>query len=118
MLLYDYVIIGAGPTGLTLAWYLAKYCPDKKILIVESENTIGGCHRVRRVDGLFTEHGPRIIISNYFCLGDMLRELGLTFDEMYAQSSFSVGMRLRKMFMIFSWRELIILGIGKYKIFN
>ena len=61
--MYDYLIVGAGPCGLALAWYLSKL--NKKILIVEKENTIGGCHRVRRVNGLFTEHGPRIYLDNY-----------------------------------------------------
>ena len=29
--MYDYIIVGGGPTGLALAWYLSKI--DKKILI-------------------------------------------------------------------------------------
>ena len=37
--MYDYTIIGSGPTGLTLALYLANL--KKKVLIVEKENSIG-----------------------------------------------------------------------------
>ncbi len=50
---YDYIIVGAGPSGLTLAYYLGKL--NKRCLIVDKQNTIGGCHRVIRKDGLFTE---------------------------------------------------------------
>ena len=50
--MYDYTIVGAGPTGLTIAWFLAK--SGYKVLIIEREIVIGGCHRVIRVDGLFT----------------------------------------------------------------
>ena len=60
--MYDYIIVGAGPTGLTLALYLAKL--NKKIIVIEKENTIGGIHRVKRENGLFTEHGPRIYLNN------------------------------------------------------
>ena len=49
--MYDYIIVGAGPTGLTLALYLAKL--NKKIIVIEKENTIGGIHRVKRDNGLF-----------------------------------------------------------------
>lgn len=54
-MIYDLVIIGGGPSGLSLA---QKCCKSKKILIIDKENDIGGCHRVRRIlNNLFTEHG-------------------------------------------------------------
>lgn len=45
-MIYDYIIVGAGPAGLSLAWYLSKH--NLKILIIDREKDIGGCHRVRR----------------------------------------------------------------------
>ena len=45
---YDLIIVGAGPAGLALAQCMRK--TYKKILIIERESEIGGCHRVRRVD--------------------------------------------------------------------
>lgn len=114
-MIYDYVIVGAGPTGLTLAWYLAKY--GKTVMLIDKETTFGGCHRVRRVDGLFTEHGPRVIISNYFGLKDMLTELNLEFDKMYTPYYFSVNTYMSKMFKILSVRELGIIGLGLIKFF-
>ena len=46
--MYDLVIIGGGPAGLSLA----HYCRSQKlkILIIERESQIGGCHRVNRVN--------------------------------------------------------------------
>ena len=43
------VIVGAGPSGLTLAMLLAK--SGDHVTIVERSDVIGGCHRVERVDG-------------------------------------------------------------------
>ena len=78
---FDYVIVGAGPTGLTLAWILGKY--GNKILLVDREASIGGCHRVRRVDGFFTEHGPRIYISNAKTFKTILKSMNMDFDKMF-----------------------------------
>ena len=75
--MFDYTIIGAGPSGLTLALYLAKL--NKKVLLIEREESMGGCHGVRRVNGLFTEHGPRIILDNYFSFMDILSEMNIKF---------------------------------------
>ena len=59
------VIIGSGPAGLAFANYAIKANPNEKILIIEKDKVIGGCHKVNRIDGYFCEHGPRIYISNY-----------------------------------------------------
>jgi hypothetical protein len=67
--MYDYIIYGAGPCGLTLALNLGK---KNKVLLVEKENNIGGCWRVEWFqDKYFTEHSPRVINDllfkkNYF----------------------------------------------------
>lgn len=79
--MYDYIIIGTGPAGLCLAWYLSKM--NKKILLIDRENSIGGCHRVRRVNGLFTEHGPRIYFSNYLNTKKWFNDMDINFDDMF-----------------------------------
>jgi hypothetical protein len=79
---FDYVIVGAGPCGLTLAYIINQYRPDKKILLMDRERALGGCHRVRRVGGdtnMFTEHGPRIYLDNYLVFRQILNELGTDF---------------------------------------
>lgn len=86
--MYDYIIVGTGPCGLALSWYLSKL--DKKILLIERENEIGGCHRVRRIDGLFSEHGPRIYLNNYVNFITILNEIGKSFDDVFTQYEFSM----------------------------
>ena len=62
--MYDYVIYGAGPTGLTLAYHLSK---NNKVLLIEKENKIGGCWKVEwEQDKYFTEHSPRVIVDTLF----------------------------------------------------
>ncbi len=86
--MYDYTIIGAGPTGLTIAWFLAKY--GYKVLIIERESNIGGCHRVTRVNGLFTEHSPRMYFGNYYALQMVLTDMGHNFDDIFSAYNFGL----------------------------
>ena len=85
---YNYVIIGGGPTGLTLAWYLSK--ANKKVLLIEKESTLGGCHIVHRVDGLFTEHGPRVYSNSYLNFIDLLKDMNLDFDDLFTLYDFNI----------------------------
>ena len=79
---YDMVIIGAGPAGLTLAHCCSQV--GLNILVIDREKTIGGCHRVIRTrDGLFTEHSPRIYLSNYVNVFHILSELGLKKEDVF-----------------------------------
>jgi hypothetical protein len=87
---YDLVIVGAGPTGLALAQCCCNI-KGKKILIIDREKTIGGCHRViRDKDGLFTEHGPRIYISNYKNVFSLINEIGLDFNDVFTEYKYSI----------------------------
>lgn len=86
---YDYIIIGGGPTGMTLAWILSSN--DKKILLIEKESSLGGCHRVQRVDGYFSEHGPRVYSDSYLYLIDILNDMGLDFKELFTLYKFNLS---------------------------
>jgi phytoene dehydrogenase-like protein len=103
--MFDYAIIGAGPAGLTLALLLAKY--NKKVLLIDKEDSIGGCHRVRRVNGLFTEHGPRITISNYLSFIDILEMIGIKFDDLYVPYYFSVNTALTGITKTLTFKEIL-----------
>lgn len=108
--MYDYIIVGAGPTGLTLAWYLAKI--NKKILLIEAESVVGGCHRVRRVNrngiNYFTEHGPRIYLSNYFSLIQLLKEMNVNFYDLFTPYDFGVNIPAQQIMSEITPREFVI----------
>lgn len=106
---YDYIIIGAGPTGLTSAWILAQY--NKKVLIIDREDTIGGCHRVRRVDNYFTEHGPRIYSTAYLNTIKLLTSMDLNFDNYFVPYKFNFINIGGKQIENLKFRELFWLGV-------
>jgi hypothetical protein len=85
---YDLIIVGAGPAGLALAH--ASSSLYRRILIIDKETEIGGCHRVKRdVDGLFTEHGPRIYLSIYYNFFNLMNEMGLKVEDVFVNYKYS-----------------------------
>lgn len=56
-------VVGGGPAGLTCAQLLGE--SGERVVLFEAQAQLGGCHAVHRVDGLFSEHGPRICVDNY-----------------------------------------------------
>lgn len=51
MEIYDYLILGAGPAGLTFGNLLRKKAPDRTFLVLEKEDAPGGLCRSKEVDG-------------------------------------------------------------------
>lgn len=106
---YDIIIIGAGPAGLALAQCVSHL--NKRILIIEKEKVIGGCHSVRRVNSLFTEHGPRVYSSTYRVFQDLLKEMNKDFYDLFVKYNFSVSeIGGETIFSALSWSELMYLG--------
>ena len=94
---YDIVIVGGGPSALALAQACSSI--NKRVVIVEKESTIGGCHRVRRVpvkynnktEYTFTEHGPRVYSSTYKVFINLLQDMNLSFHDLFTQYNFNMG---------------------------
>ena len=105
--MYDYIIIGAGPTGLTLAYELGTQ--GKKCLVLERQEAIGGCHRVLRVDGLFTEHAPRVYLSSYLNTIEVLKRMDIDFFKLFAPYKYGTFLFLSMFFSALSWYELLCL---------
>jgi len=109
MLDFDLVIVGAGPAGLALA----QCCRDsyKKILIIDRELSIGGCHRVRRVNYnnqlLFSEHGPRIYSETYTTFKELLKEMNIDFYSLFKKYKFNISeIGNETIFSVLSYTEL------------
>ncbi|MCC8154714.1 MAG: protoporphyrinogen oxidase [Tannerellaceae bacterium] len=69
----DIVIIGAGLTGLTAAYYLKQ--KGKNILILEKENRIGGQIRTFQEEGFTFESGPNTGAVSHPEVAELFREL-------------------------------------------
>lgn len=80
--MYDHIIVGAGPAGLTLATYL----PGRNCLL-ERQSVAGGCHRVLPEYASFVEHGPRVYSGSYVNMHKVLNDIGVSwkdhFDAVY-----------------------------------
>ena len=78
---YDIVIIGAGLSGLTCAYYLKKMVPDIDILVLERSATAGGLtgnwidHRFAP-DKKFQQPMHMIFIEKYVNLYQLIQEVG------------------------------------------
>jgi monooxygenase len=49
---YDVIIVGAGISGIGNAYWLQQKCPDKKIVVLEARDTIGGTWSLFNYPGL------------------------------------------------------------------
>jgi len=54
--MYDVIIVGAGPAGLTAAYELSKY--QKKVLILEKKENVGGLAETKVFDSYRYDIGP------------------------------------------------------------
>jgi len=103
---YDYIIVGGGPTGLTLAQVLSF----KRILLVEKRDYLGGCHGVTRVhDGMMTEHGPRIYIDNFLMFTQLLNDMGVQFEDLFMKYNFNTATMMLEALRVLTLREIATL---------
>ncbi|MFM2392419.1 MAG: Cafeteria roenbergensis virus, partial [Bacteroidota bacterium] len=85
---YDYIIIGGGPSGISMAHMLSK--TSKKILLLEKESVLGGCHRVKRVNNLFTHHSPMVYTDSAINFRKFLDQIDYDFYDNFSKYKFSL----------------------------
>ena len=103
-------IIGSGPAGLTVAWILSSLGHECRV--IEKEDSIGGCHRVRRTDDdLFTEHGPRVYIENFVNFRSILSDMGLDFYNLFTPYKFGVSDSIVEFLQTASLREMAMISM-------
>ena len=83
---YDYAIVGGGPTGMTIAWILSNQ--KKKVILIEKDKILGGCHKVLRLDGYFTEHGPRVYSNSFLMFIQILSDMNIAFSDLFIPYKF------------------------------
>lgn len=69
----QFVVIGAGITGLTAAWQLRKNGKDVEVL--ECKNKIGGLMQTQTVDGFTMEQGPSTGTLKYPEVAELFEDL-------------------------------------------
>ena len=113
---YDYAIIGGGPSGI--------FCADKlsllgyKVCLIESLESLGGCHRVRYVrdsngTNIHTEHGPRIYLGAYIDFWKWIQTVGV-YQEKHFTKYITSALRddILGYSLKFSIRELVIMTVA------
>ena len=74
---YDYIIVGGGPTGITLATMLVETA--SKTLLIESESSLGGNWKIDWAEGQYlTEHSPKVLLSSNHYFFDLLKTIKVT----------------------------------------
>lgn len=93
MIKTNYCVVGGGPAGLTVALQLCR--AGKSVILVDENDTLGGCHRVIRKHvgnrDLFSEHAPRVYSSAYLNTATLLDSMGSSFEQQFTPYNFSIS---------------------------
>lgn len=74
-----YVIVGTGPTGLSLAYVLARN--NHEVTLIEKDSKIGGSWNSNFIeDKYFSENSPRVLAKTGYHM-DFFHEIGLTAND-------------------------------------
>jgi len=106
--LYDVIILGAGPAGMALAQGCRRY--GASVLLIESEETLGGVHRVDRRHGMFSEHGPRIYNTNYRTVERFFGDFQESLNTMFRPYNFDLGVQNGRTWWDFPFADKVVLG--------
>jgi hypothetical protein len=75
---YDYIIVGAGISGLLSATKIAERYPKARIAVMEAYGTAGGRIQTYKKDGLQWEKGAGRIHSTHKMVNDLVQKYNLT----------------------------------------
>ena len=75
--MYDYLIVGAGISGLYTAYKINTYYPNKKICIIEATNYIGGRLHSIKYDGIIVDGGGARFNTKQHRVVSLVKELQL-----------------------------------------
>ena len=71
------IIIGAGVTGLSVAYEVQRLCPDAEVVVLEASRRAGGLVGTTSRDGYLVEWGPEAIQGSSKETLDLVKRLGL-----------------------------------------
>lgn len=90
------IVVGAGISGLALAYRLRQACPAHQVLVLERFKRAGGTVWTECSDGFQVEYGPNGFLSNVPATWQLAQELGLA-GELIAASDASARKRFLKL---------------------
>lgn len=77
------VVIGAGISGLSLAWFVAHARPDVKIRVMDKSSEAGGYMNTVAYNGDYFERGPRTLLPSHpgtIIATQMMQDIGMGQD--------------------------------------
>jgi len=81
---YDIVILGGGISGMASAIKLAE--SGKKVLLLESQNELGGKIKTSNIMGVITEEGPDELITGYQKFDELSKLTGVVDNFIYPET--------------------------------
>ncbi len=83
----DVVVVGAGISGLSTAYYLRRLNPEAEVTVVEASPRVGGKIRSERAGGYLIEAGCNGFLDSKPHILELCEHLGLTHELMRASAS-------------------------------
>ena len=80
-------VIGGGITGLASSYFLHKSMPGADINLYESSGRLGGKVLSNRIGPAVAEAGPDSVVARNSTLTDLCRDIGLSDDIIYPETS-------------------------------
>jgi len=82
---YDVIIVGGGIAGLVTAYRLHN--AGHAVILLEKGQHLGGAIRSAKRDGYLSELGPNTVLETSPLVTDLIREIGLENEKIYANDS-------------------------------